>query len=368
MPTKTDNLKLNIYSEEERVLDWMNGSDENFQILDNTAGKVLYEIERNSRNLANIIQLDDPYGTRIEEFDTLNNAPFNGGTSGVNVGKYIYFFNYEGPLVKYNIETKSQTNLDIYYATEREEEPIQYEHLQSFMYSGTKIAINNIVYIFPDESKTVYEYDINDNCFYPSSIDFSSWNFMGFNRALITLVEYSVYIFGISSGNSNYSFKINLVTKEVSTITKNGTYMYSLGIPDNTNENIYLIGGIDASGSDNLKQLMKYSIANDTYTWILNLDNKPSYALGGSKIKNTVFLFGGIERVSYANRQPRKIIQIFDMINEEISTMTLTLPEKLTYLNAFTRKGEIYLIGGKINTTERDQANKNAIIYKFIEY
>ena len=368
MSTKTENLELNIYSRDEKVVDWLSGSDQNFQIIDNTVGKVLTRIEQNSRQLASCIDLNEGYGTRVEIYDTLQNAPFNGGTSGVNIGKHLYLFNYDGPLIDYNIDQKTQNSLGIYYAIDRESEKTQYNNLQSFMYEGTKIAFNEIIYIFSTNSNIVYEYDVNENCFYPSELDFSSTPITAFDRALITMAGYTIYIFGIHNGNSNYSYKVDLVTKNITQISGNGTYMYSVGIPDNNNENIYLLGGIDTSGSDNLKQIMKYNIANNNYTQVATLDYKPSYAMGGSKIKNNIYLFGGIRKGNGFNRYPENKIQVFNMTHDELITLELTLPQNLTYVDAFYRRQEIYLIGGKVNTTSRNQNDKNAIIYKFIEY
>lgn len=368
MRSKTENLELNIYSQDERVVDWLSGSDQNFQILDDTVGKVLTHIEQNSRQLASCVELNEEYGMRVELYDTLTNAPFNGGTSAVNIGKHLYIFNYEGPLIDYNIDQRSKTNLDIYYVTNKEAEKIQYNSLQPFMYEGTKVAFNDIIYIFSINSKLIYEYNTSENCFYPSGLDFSSTPIINFNNALITIANYTIYIFGAIDANNTCSYKIDLVTKHITQITDNSNYTYSLGIMDNNGENIYLLGGIDITNSNTLKNITKYNIANDTYTTVALLTNKPSYALGGSKIKNNIYLFGGIQMDNESNVSPKNKIQVFDMSTNLISDLAINLPQNLTYLDAFYRRQDIYLVGGKTDTVSRDRNNMNTNIYKFIEY
>ena len=70
MPSKTENLKLNICSEDERVKDWLDYSDQNFEIIDNTIGKLINEISVNSVKLSSAIDLNEPYGTRVEEYQS----------------------------------------------------------------------------------------------------------------------------------------------------------------------------------------------------------------------------------------------------------------------------------------------------------
>lgn len=347
MPSKTENLGLDIYSREERVKDWMDGSDQNFQVIDNTVGKVLLEIERNSTALSNSIELNEPYGTRIELYDTLQFNPNNDGTSGCIKDNYIYAFIKNGNLYKYNIKNKTYTSLEINF------EDTILESLPSYLYNTNKIVWNNKIYLFTKdvEGIPIYEYDIENNKFSSSSISFGHNETLRHNPTVLS--GHDIYVFGLDNG----SYKIDLITKNTSAISGNGVYNYSLGISDKNNANIYLIGGLNNVG--NTKKIYKYNISHDTYTFISEFNE---YGVGGSVIKDKIYFFGGIENNACLNT-----VYCLDTTNDTLSLMEINLPSNVAFLDGMYNKGDIYLIGGKINYNTEFESD-NLSLYRFVEF
>ena len=62
MSSKTENLELNIsYTENQRTVSWIDGIDNNFQILDNTIGAVLKGISDSGILLSDNVDLIDDF-------------------------------------------------------------------------------------------------------------------------------------------------------------------------------------------------------------------------------------------------------------------------------------------------------------------
>ena len=72
MSSKTENLELNIsYTENQRTVSWIDGIDNNFQILDNTIGAVLKGISDAGLSLATSVDLIDDFGSGYSSLNLL---------------------------------------------------------------------------------------------------------------------------------------------------------------------------------------------------------------------------------------------------------------------------------------------------------
>ena len=369
MSTKTENLELNIYSRDEKVVDWLNGSDQNFQIIDNTVGKVLTRIEQSSRHLASCIELDEHYGIRVEELTRLSPPPFCQATTGINSGNYAYIFYNNGIFARYEVISKKFETLEVKYKENKESDIVRYSSLPKFLIDSTKIEFNGTIYMFRKTLNypELYKYNVEENLFTKTSFTFLDEGINQIRNEPMVLCGHYIYIFGINVNHQPISFKFDVLNERLYSISSQVAMSLTLAISDENEENIYLFGGSNTDKGTKLG-VYKYNIANDNYTLIGSLPDATS-GIGGARIKNNVYLFGG-NKVSNARTECRNTIYVFNLNTEQFKLLDVTLPVNLVYLDCFMKKGAIYMLGGNENYTYyiHSDSKSNPSIYKFTEY
>lgn len=331
MPTKTENLELNIYSREERVLDWLNGTDGNFQRIDDTIGLILSNIENSSNNLSSCVQLTENYGTRIniikDDFvnahNTINNSQYSGG---VLVESKVYIFDNGGYYI-YDIKTNTFSFNELEYTTPS----LDYcKNAYKFCF-GAKIYLfgynDNKVYTF---STTTEEFHLLD-VILPYKLKKSS--FAQNNNYL--------YCFG-SEYQDGKCFIFNLLHNTFEVITTSPNLYDVPCIIDDNEIFVYILGNAP----------YKFNTENYTFEHLL-IQGINKTDLAYAKMKNFGIIFSG----------DRQEIYRFNSSTVELEKIELELPYNLIGGTALYYKNNIYLFGGE---TEEDIANE--YFYNYIDY
>ena len=331
MPTKTENLELNIYSRDERVLDWLNGTDGNFQRLDDTIGLMLSNIEISSTNLKSCVQLNENYGTRvniikdnfINAYNTINNSQYSGG---VLVESKIYIFDNGGYYI-YDIKTNTFSFYELEYTIPSLE----------YCKNSYKFYFASRIYFFGYDDDKVYTFNIHDGEFHLVDITLP----YKLKQSSFAQNNNYLYCFGSEYQNSK-CFIYNLLHNSLEIVTTSPN-LYNIPVISDDNEKyIYLLGNTP----------YKFDTENLTFEQVL-IQGINKSDLAYAKMKNFGIIFSGDSKEIYR----------FNSSTIGLEKIDLELPYNLIGGTAIYYRNNIYLFGGKI-----DQETANEYFYDYIDY
>ena len=331
MPTKTENLQMNIYSRNERVVDWLDGTDSNFQIIDKSIGRMLSEIERASNDLNSCVQLHENYGTRINiisnsfthAHNTINNSQYSGG---VLVENQIYIFD-DGGYYIYDIKTNTFSFFEINYDLITE----------SYCKNAYKFYFNGKIYFFGYDDTSVYTYHIRTDEFELADVTLP----YKLKKSSFAKVNNKVYCFG-SEYVGSLSFEYNL-SHNIYTEIEDSPNLYDIPlIIDNTDTYVYLLGSTP----------YRFDLNTHEFT-LLSIQGINKSDLAYSSMKNFGIILSGNSKEIYR----------FNSATLTIEKIDLELPYNLIGGTALYYKNNIYLFGGEISNNVPNQ-----YFYNYIDY
>ena len=295
--SKTTNLDLNYgYEDTDRTTVWLDGLDDNFQILDTALGTVFKAISDAGITLSRNVELHDEWSTGSYLLSTTFQTGF-AGSSAITNGNYIYIFvgneNSDGYIYKFDV---------LRYTLSRLETTL------------------------------------------PS----------GFTNFLAEIHQGIVYLFaGKENGiASNVIYTYNIGTNHLQEYEETLPYALTGSCSCLINDDIYLFGGIDDTNNI-LDSIIKIDLINETISTLSLTLSQPVYNASAQYSNNYVYLFGG------ENSTPLNTIYKIDLDNNIISLLSTTMLEGLTLHRTCILGNYIYLFGGLSSDGLTDK------IYKF---
>ena len=232
---------------------------------------------------------------------------------------------------------------------------------------GTKIYAFGVYYHSSDYNNAIYEFDTETKTVTSLSTKIPQ-GLVGIAAATIGT---KIYLLGgaysssygwMSSGNI---YEFDTETKQISTVTKSGSFNIAYAAIGVYGTNIYLFGGqykSSSSGSASSSQsIIKFDTVSKTITSLSGKWLKYSATgIAAATIGNKIYLFGGVSYGSRSNTW-RNNIQIFDCETETITSLDTQIPFYVAFAAATAVGNKIYLFGGNGGDTETSSSTLNKI-------
>ena len=308
MPDKTENLELNIsYAEQERTVDWIDGIDDNFEILDATIGAVIKGISDAGVLLSANMDLIDDFSSGFKVLSST--LPVGIDYEDIKVGrikKNLYLFigsTTSCPIYLFDTSNLTLTDTQLTLPKNLVNFSLESDGTSIYILGGKESNndLNTLVYSFNGATFTTYETELIE----------------GKYKAQSMLIGNDIYLF------SGYNSENNL-TRDV------------------------IKFNISSGESSNLGNLLPNAILNFTPL----VENGSGYLLGGLENGTTI-----------SNKVYR-----FNAQQSRITLASFTLPESLSGSCILEYYDRTYLIGGKLSSGESTKVYKvNILSGSFIE-
>ena len=335
MSSKTENLELNIsYTENQRTVSWVDGVDDNFQILDETIGAVIKGISDAGILLATNMDLVDDFSSGFKVLtETL---PANINYEDIKVGrikKNLYLFvgsTISCPIYLFNTSNLTLTNTQLTLPKNLVNFSLESDGTNIYILGGKESnnELNTLVYSFNGATFTAYETELIEGKYKAQSMLIGNdiYLFSGYNSE--NNLTRNIIKFNISSGESSNLGNL------LATPILNFTPLVSAGMG-------YILGGLE--NGDTLSA--KIYRLNPQQERVAQLTfNLPESLSGGCILEfyDRVYLIGG--RLASGESTKAYKVNILSGSFSEVVGLTLPIPVgNTTYSNA-NYKG--YIFGG----------------------
>lgn len=285
MSQKTTNLNLNVhYENTERNIKWLDGMDQNFEIIDDAIGDYFNSVISASNRIARSVDLSSV--TTLST--TLQRA--NKGMNCCAVGKYIYIFGGEAsPSSVYRFNTNDNT-LSLLPLT-----------LPIDCYSSCCEATRNKIYLFAindgiSGTDDILEFDIDNNLIsilelkMPFKVSYSS----SFN------VDNIFYIVGGKDENNEEKdtiIRFNPSAMTITTLEVSLPVELSSSVSKSYSDYGYIFGGISSSVTQN--KIYKFDTTNNTIIELPITLVDSIYGFSIIKNNDDIYILGGFDGINY---------------------------------------------------------------------
>lgn len=348
MSSKTENLELNIsYTENQRTVSWIDGIDNNFQILDNTIGAVLKGISDSGILLSDNVDLIDDFNSGFKVLT--QTLPSGIDYEDIKVGrikKNLYLFigsTTSCPVYLFNTSTLTLTDTQLTLPKNLVYFNVESDGNNIYILGGKESdnTLNTNVYSFNGSTFTTYETELIEGKYKATSMLLGNdiYLFSGYNNTSLTR---NIIVFNISSGESsdlgnllpnpvlnftpliesgmgyimgglengdmisNKIYRFNPQQKRITLLNFNLPQSLSGGCILEYYDRIYLIGGKLSTGEST--KIYKVNILSGSFSELTDL-NLP-IPLGNSAYSNANYkgyIFGGISQGVGSNKIIRYI-------------------------------------------------------------
>lgn len=339
MPSsKTTNLDLNYgYEPEDKTTVWLDGLDNNFQILDSALGTVFKAISDAGIILSRDVELHDEWSTGTYLLSTTFLTGFKSAPSVTN-GNYIYVFigkdDVEGDIYKFDALRYTLSKVDITL-------PSGFTNFLAEVNQG-------IVYLFAGKqnglpSDLIYTYNIGTNHVQL----FDTTLPQAITNSCSCLVGDDIYLFGgIDNSNDikDSIIKIDLNEKSSSLLSLSLNQPLSNASVEYINNYIYLFGGENESP---LNTIYKIDLDNNSITLLSTEMQYGLYLHRTCILGNYIYLFGGISSSGLTDK-----IYRFNYNDDSLIILNFTLPMSLADFAISPTSDYIYIFGGATLTSD----------------